>query len=118
MDNIDIARLVEDIKSAERSQRKGEWGAWIGTRRIDARRYTEPWRHFMTYETHVTSLYTLRAFLRGRMHRKNMPAPLRDCRRSMTEEVRLKQPEWSMEDHNRSVAEEVAERYQREEVAA
>lgn len=111
MENVDIEKLVNDIKAGEKARRKGEWETWAKEK--------GKYRWAPQYAPHMTSLYTLRAFLRGRMHRKNPPPELRDYHRSMIQTGhRTGELEWDMEAHNRRIAEKIAESYQREEVAA
>ena len=66
----------------------------------------------------MTKLYTLRAFSRGRMHRKNPPPEIRDYNRSMIcNGEPFLQREWDMWEHNRMVAESVAPDYAMEKAA-
>ena len=102
MERIDIPKLVEDIKAAEAAQRKCRWSEYKEKNGLHRWSY---------YEAHVTGLYTLRAWLRGRMHRKNPPAGIRDFNRTMEEQGRDARMQWDMEEHNRSLAEKTAERY-------
>ncbi len=111
MENVNIEKLVNDIKAGEKANRTGEWKTWATGRGKH--------RWAPQYAPYMTSLYTLRAFLRGRMHRKNPPAHLRDFHRSMVQTGRRTgEVEWDMEAHNRRIAEQIAESYQREEEAA
>jgi len=105
---IDIKKLVDDIHAAEKLHRTS-WDEW--TKFCKARNYS-PWR----YADVVTGLYTLRAWGRGRLHRKNPPAHVRDYNRSMRETGREKLcTEWDAEEHNRKLAERVGQQYLREE---
>lgn len=122
MENIDVKKLVEDIKEAEAAKKNGTWIEWGTKKGIGY-----PWKYNekiwcgTSYEDYVTGLYTLRAFLRGRMHRKNPPEPLRGMHRSMIENgSRAPDSEimWDMHAHNEKIAQKVAESYQREEAAA
>ena len=76
------------------------------------------WWHPAHYEEHVTALYTLRAYLRGRMHRKNPPAPIRDYNRTMEEQGSPSRMTWNMEDHNRKLAEQTAQHYIKQDAVA
>ena len=107
MEKIDIVKLVTDIKECE--SMKYKWDAYTKDKGL-GRQYPNFW-YPVHYETHVTSLYTLRAYIRGKMHRKNPPAPIRDFNRTMEE---LGQPDrltWDMEKHNKTIAEETAKKY-------
>jgi len=106
---INIKKLVDDIHAAEKLHRTS-WDAW--TKFCKDRKYS-PWR----YADVVTGFYTLRAWTRGRLHRKNPPPHVRDYNRSMREAGRMC-IEWDAEDHNRKLAERVSEYYLREEESA
>jgi hypothetical protein len=108
MENIDTKKLVAHIKEAEIMRRLGKWEKYTKESGL-GKQFHQWWPD--RYETHVTGLYTLRAWLRGRMHRKNPPAPIRDFNRTMEEQGRASRMEWNMEDHNRKIAEEAAKRY-------
>ena len=63
---------------------------------------------------HVTGLYTLRAWLRGKLHRHNPPEEIRDFNRTVQEQgLPYKLREWDATDHNRKIAEKVAEGFRR-----
>ena len=109
MGKINIEKLVSDIKDAEAAMLEGRWSSYKEKAGLDRWAY---------YEKHVTGLYTLRAFLRGRMHRRNPPAEIRDFNRSREQSGGTMRLKWNMEEHNRDLAEETAERYlERSEVA-
>lgn len=115
MENINVQKLVEDIKSGEEAFRSGKWHSWCearGTGRIWSGRL-----YPADYAEHMTGLYTLRAFLRGRMHRQNPPAPIRDFHRSMIENGIEHELKWDMEAHNRRIAEEFSASYEESEAA-
>lgn len=115
MKNINVEKLVSDIKSGEQAYKSGEWYSWCKGRELG-----ELWRgvHYpVSYADHMTALYTLRAFLRGKVHRRNAPAPLRDFHRSMIEQGIDHKLEWDMEEHNQRVAERISAKYRIEEAA-
>ena len=115
MENVDLKKLVEDIKTGEKAYRSGSWKSWCEPRGLG-----HAWSggfYPTHYATHMTSLYTLRAFLRGRMHRQSPPADLRDFHRSMLNEGRDHVLKWDMEVHNQRIAEAAAERYSLEAAA-
>lgn len=92
--NLDIPRLVADIHTAEAARRAGTWDAG-------------------DYAAHVTGLYTLRAWVRGRIHRLGPPGPIRDFNRAVRQGLvhgGCAIP-WNRLEHNRHVAHEVAGRY-------
>jgi len=109
MENIDIPKLVTHIKEAEAMQRSGKWNAYTKERGLGQQ--VSQWWRADSYEEHVTGLYTLRAYLRGRIHRKNPPASIRDFNRTMEETGRPGRMKWDMEEHSRRIAEAVAQRY-------
>lgn len=115
MTNVNIEKLVEDIKTGEQAYRSGSWKEWCESRgqgiKIGERFFP------FQYPEKMTVLYTLRAFLRGRMHRRNPPAPLRDFHRSMLEQGQEHELVWDMEEHNRKLAESHAPAYAMEEAA-
>jgi len=116
MENVNVEKLVSDIKSGEEAHRTGCWKKWCEARGL-GRRYGE-YFYASSYEDHMTSLYTLRALLRGRMHRKNPPPEIRDFNRSMRDNNTPGwQLGWDMEEHNRKVAMSVVPHYAREEAA-
>jgi len=115
MENVNTEKLVEDIKTGEQAYRSGSWKSWCESRGLGRKWSDSFWP--VPYATHMTGLYTLRAFLRGRMHRKNPPAPIRDFHRSMLEEGREHELIWDMEKHNRDIAERIAASYQGEVAA-
>jgi len=103
LESIDVSRLVADIHHAEAAQRSGAWTEHAKAHRI--RR---------TYAEHVTALYTLRAYLRGRVHRRNPPAQIRDYNRAVWKDAHpyLKPLRWNALEHNRALALETAAAYQ------
>lgn len=113
MENIDIPKLVEHIKEAELMRCLGKWEKYTKERGLG--RQMSKWWHAVSYEDHVTGLYTLRAYLRGRIHRKNPPACIRDFNRTMEETGRSDRMKWDMEEHNQRVAEAAAQPYLPEE---
>ena len=116
MENIDIEKLVSDIKTGEQAYRSGQWKSWCESRGLGRKWSDSFWP--TPYADHMTGLYTLRAFLRGRMHRRNPPAQVRDFNRSMLHnDTPGWQMSWSMEEHNRKIAEGVAASYQKEAAA-
>ncbi len=115
MENINVKKLVEDIKTGEAAYRSGSWKSWCEPRGLGTVFGSAFWP--TPYAVHMTGLYTLRAFLRGRMHRKNLPGWLRDYRRSMAETGREFKTTWDMEGHNRKIAEKFSAVYQESEAA-
>lgn len=109
MENVNVEKLVEDIKTGETAYRSGSWYSWCESRGLGQKWGDRFWP--TPYAVHMTGLYTLRAFLRGRMHRKNPPAPLRDFHRSMLETGIEHELIWDMEKYNRDLAEKFSEAY-------
>lgn len=104
-EDINIEKLVESIHAAEDAYRNGTWREYAKENGFS------PWN----YAGHVTGLYTLRAWLRGRLHRHNPPEEIRDFNRTVQEQgLPYKLREWDATDHNRKIAEQVAERFRRE----
>lgn len=106
---IDIPRLVADIHAAELAFKAGPatWKAFAMSAGV---------RHYgpNSYAGHVTCLYTLRAWCRGKLHRQTAPAPIRDFNRSMEETGRLDAIQgWNAREHNEAIAIKVAESYRR-----
>ncbi len=95
--------------------RSGKWDAY--TKERDLGRQMSQWWWATSYENHVTGLYTLRAYLRGKMHRQNPPAPIRDFNRTMEETGSNERITWLMEEHNRILAEKTAKEYVLQEEA-
>lgn len=110
MEKIDIKKLVSDIKECEAARRKGQWSEYTKEREMGQQ--FGQWWHPAYYEEHVTALYTLRAWCRGKMHRQNPPAPIRDFNRTMEETRQTSRMTWDMEAHNRRIAEETALKYE------
>ena len=102
--DVDRARLVDDIHHAEAAQRDGTWQRYAIDRDLP-----------LEYRRHVTALYTLRAYLRGRIHRRNPPPEIRDYNHAARAEPDLLSPlmRWNRLEHNRDVALRIAARYQR-----
>ena len=115
MENVNVKKLIEDIKTGEQAYRSGSWKSWCESRGLVTRWSGGFWP--TPYADHMTGLYTLRAHLRGRIHRKNPPAPIRDFHRSMLELGEKHELKWDMEKHNRELAEKFAEPYLNEEAA-
>lgn len=64
--------------------------------------------------SYSTRLYTLRAWLRGKLHRLNPPAEIRDFNRSMLETGRPSEVRsWDAREHNERVAMGIAGEYKR-----
>ena len=108
MEKIDIPKLVSDIKACEAARFR--WNNWCEKNGI-GRRFSEKYWSAPQYEEYVTALYTLRAWCRGKMHRKNPPAPIRDFNRTAEQNGWTDRMTWNMEDHNRKIAEQTAKRY-------
>ena len=106
-DMIDINKLVDSIHAAEDAHRDGTWSEYAKTNGI----------RVWNYAGHVTGLYTLRAWLRGRLHRQNPPEQIRDFNRTMEEQDRPARLDWDATEHNRKIAVKVAEAFMIPEVA-
>lgn len=107
-DTINIHRLVDDIHAAEAAKREGKWSEFCKDRGM----------RFADYARFVTGLYTLRAWLRGKLHRQNPPEEIRDFNRTVQEQG-LPYPlrEWDATEHNRKLAEKIADGYRVEPTA-
>jgi len=116
MKNINIEKLVSDIKSGEAAYRGSSWDIWCQKRGLGATASSGTF-YPADYVAHMTGLYTLRAFTRGRMHRRNPPASIRDYNRSMEDSGRSERMAWDMEVHNGKIAERFADSYGMEEAA-
>jgi hypothetical protein len=100
--NIDIPRLEADMRALERRIR------------IIKQPLRKPWTEPMSaaqaelidLAAEATALYTLRAWARGRLHRTAPPRALRSSNEALG--VGL---EWDAKEHNRKLAERVAQRY-------
>ena len=114
MERINVPELVADIKACEASRKKGRWSEYAKERGLG--RQLSQWWHANSYEDHVTGLYTLRAYLRGKMHRQNPPAAIRDFNRTMEQTGSRERMTWLMGEHNRILAEKTAEGYALQEV--
>lgn len=106
----DIRKLVDDIHSAEAAHKNRAWTEWCSERG-----YGLPGLPARSYPDIVTGLYTLRAQTRGRCHRKNPPAPIRDYNRSMEMNGSKDRMTWDMEKHNQQLAEKFAPHYKKAE---
>ncbi|MEM9462698.1 MAG: hypothetical protein AAGF11_51595 [Myxococcota bacterium] len=100
--NIDIPRLEADIRALEQR---------IRTLKQPLRRtWTQPMAdtqaQWLGLAAQITALYTLRAWLRDRLHRTQPPRDLRDSCRALGVPL-----EWDARRHNRKVAERVAPCY-------
>lgn len=113
MTSIDIRKLVDEIHSAERSYREGKWAEFCEARGL-GRRFGGGQFWPAPYVATVTSLYTLRAWTRGKCHRQNPPENIRDFNRTMEEQGRPERMGWDMEEHNKKIAEAVVPRFERE----
>jgi len=117
MENINIEQLVSDIKTGEEAYRGSSWDIWCKKRGL-GRTHSDGGRYYPAdYVDHMTSLYTLRAFLRGRMHRENPPEEIRDFNRSMQENGSEHRLSWDMEEHNRKIAQKASSQYEMGEAA-
>jgi hypothetical protein len=112
--HIDIEKLVDDIHAAEKARREGGWTDFCRARGL-GKRFNSDYYFPVNYVSYVTGLYTLRAWARGRLHRKNPPTEVRDYNRSMEETGRKMRIKWDAEEHNRKLAEKVAVNYELEE---
>lgn len=111
---ISIPNLVTVIKETESAVRCGRWTEVARCYRlIDAQTLSYmdrfPGTNYRAVET-LTGLYTLRAWLRGKLHRLNPPAQIRDYNRAMRETGRVEQ-EWDAAKHNRELAEKWAPKF-------
>lgn len=105
-ETVNIAKLVEDIKSGEKTK---DWKQWCKDRGFGTSHST----YFFAPNKakHMTCLYTLRALLRGKDHRLNPPNYLRDHNRSLGYPLNKG---WNKEEYNLDQAEKVVENYLRE----
>jgi hypothetical protein len=100
--NIDIVMLQADMRALERRIR------------IIKQPLRQPWTQPMAAAqaelldaaAEATALYTLRAWVRGRLHRTQPPRELRDSTAALGLPL-----EWDAKEHNRKLAEQVAPRY-------
>jgi hypothetical protein len=101
--HIDRTRLVEDIHQAEALRQAGAWYAHAIANDLP-----------LEYRRYVTALYTLRAYLRGRLHRNNPPPEVRDYNRAARQDPSLQRGPmwWNRLEHNRELALRTAPRYQ------
>ena len=123
---IDEERLVYDIKENERAWKEGRWErTWLSWSALcDIRDISKIEIHGMgvchdcnhhtsdrlEYRAYMHSLYTLRAYSRGKMHRHTPPEPLRGFNFSMrTTGNGHRVREWDMESHNKYIAEKQAQ---------
>lgn len=103
---INIKKLVQDIKESEQAYRQEKWTEYNKERGMG--RQLSSYFFPTDYAKHVTGLYTLRALLRGKMHRQNPPEDIRQ------RNVHYGRPEdhgWDMEEHNTKLAEKAAGPY-------
>jgi len=115
--HINIEKLVDDIHAAETARREGGWTDFCRARGMG--RTLGSYYFPANYADYVTGLYTLRAWVRGRLHRKNPPAAVRDFNRSMRETGRERRCiDWDAKEHNRELAENVAANYELEEAVS
>lgn len=114
---IDIAKLVSAIHEAEANrprpiphQSPKDFTAWRA--HVQARKLGDLFggTYFCDYTSYVTSLYTLRAWLRGKLHRLNPPASLRDTNRTYG---RPDDDRWDAKAHNGRIAEKTAPAFAR-----
>jgi hypothetical protein len=114
---IDIPQLVADIKAGETAWKadikakdwtRGNWKAFAMDHGLSE---FEP-------ANGLTKLYTLRAWVRGKLHRQTPPASIRDFNRSMVEAGHPQHAKpWSSHKHNGDIARALAGRYERAEPA-
>ena len=105
---INIQKLREDARRIEEQIREAKLllrTTW--TRPMDQEQI-----NLATLRAQATELYTLRAWLRGKLHRKNPPEHLRHLARDLGKEIT-----WDAKEHAREIAERVGKRYQIEEEA-
>jgi len=100
--DIDILTLHADIQALEHRIRiikaplRKPWTEPMATAQAE----------LLDLAAEVTALYTLRAWVRGRLHRTAAPRELRDSSKSLGVPL-----EWDAREHNRKLAERVAPRY-------
>lgn len=111
---IDTTKLVDTIHTIEAAQCSGTWAIYAKENGIG--RQISKWFFPTSYSTYATGLYTLRAWLRGKLHRKNPPEKIRDFNRTVQErDLKYKLKEWDATEHNKKIAEEFAAGFFREE---
>jgi len=98
----DIHRIEEEIRTLKEKLRT-KWTKPMGEEQWD----------LIGLRAQATELCIFRAWMRGKIHRKNPPQDVRDLARSYGCE-----PKWNAEDHAKKIFERVAERYQIEEAKA
>lgn len=123
IENIDIRKLVDEIHSAENAKKEDKWREWCEEnghcrRTPDGRAYLHA-----AYSRYVTDLYTLRAWCRGRLHRKNPTDPVRqyaEYKGAPPEEIFFSKSyfypydfegKWDVREYNKCIAEKVAGRF-------
>lgn len=101
--NLNITALDTDLRALERRIRE--------IKRPLRQAWTEPMdqaqAELIERAAEITALYTLRAWTRGRLHRTQAPRELRDSCRALGIPL-----DWDAREHNRTVAEQAAARYQ------
>jgi len=100
--NVDIIALKTEIHRSEAAQSLGLW---------------EPMRPSpATYKPYMTTLYTLRAWMNGRLHVTSVPEKIRDYNREMVRTNRSERKPWTRLDRlmfNAESAEFTARHFQR-----
>jgi hypothetical protein len=115
-DTIDIHKLVDTIHTVETAQRSGTWATYAKENGLGKQYSSFFYPTF--YSTYATGLYTLRAWLRGKLHRQNPPEEIRDFNRTVQEQgLSYKLKEWDSTEHNKKIAEDFAVGFFREEAA-
>ena len=100
--NLDIPRLIHDIHDLDDRSRaiklrvRRRWEQPMGALQAE----------LLELAADATELYTLRAWSRGRLHRQRPPRSLSDAHRDLGLPL-----DWDAQQHNRSSAERIAERY-------
>lgn len=112
MDTVNVTQLVADLKELPRLAHGDHetWRDWCATRGFGRGANG----HFLPFEFSVvaTGLCTLRAYLRGRLHRMNPPQDVRDHNRAMREQGRFAElVRWNRIEWNSTTAHKFAAYY-------
>lgn len=105
MEKVDLKKLVTDLKAlpALSSAPRAEWVTWCEDRGLGEIYGGSKFRA-LSFADAATNLYTLRAYLRGKIHRTTPPAPIRDFNRTMREQGRPARITWNRITASHSVA--------------
>ena len=87
MVEVDVERLASDVRALKDlfSADKEKWLDWCKERGFGYSCVVDEQDHFFAepYALVATGIYTLRAYLRGRLHRMNPPMAIEDFNRTM-----------------------------------